>query len=48
MQVVLEEAKESYDPSIVHELQSDNLDDLDRNVNRIAAWLENWKQSNPN
>lgn len=46
MQVVLEEAKESYDPSIVHELQSNNLDDLDSNVNRISAWLDNWKQNN--
>lgn len=46
MQVVLEEARESYDPSIVHELQSNNLDDLDSNVNRIAAWLDHWKQNN--
>ena len=48
MQVVLDDARESYDASIVHEMASNNLDDLDNNVNRIATWLENWKQNNPN
>lgn len=47
MQVVLEEARESYDPEIVYELTSNDLNDLENNVNRIASWLENWKQENP-
>ncbi len=46
MQVVLEEARESYDEQIVHELNSNNLDDLDNNVARIASWYENWKINN--
>jgi adenylate kinase len=46
MQVVLEEAKESYAPEIVHELQSNTLTDLDSNVERIASWYENWKVNN--
>lgn len=43
MQVVWEEAKESYDVSIVIELPSNTLDDLDSNVNRVVAWLDAWK-----
>jgi adenylate kinase len=46
MQIVLEEAKESYDSNLVHELQSNDLNDLENNVERIAQWLENWKSNN--
>jgi adenylate kinase len=46
MQVVLEEARESYDPNMVHELQSNDLNDLDSNIERIAQWLDNWKSNN--
>lgn len=46
MQVVLDEARESYDPQIVHELSSNTLDDMDNNVQRVNTWLENWKQNN--
>ena len=46
MQVVLEEARESYDPKIVHELVSNTLDDLDSNVDRICSWYDSWKQNN--
>lgn len=45
MQVLLEEARESYDEEIVVELQSDSLDDIDGNVERIEAWIENWKKN---
>jgi adenylate kinase len=44
MQVLLEEAREAFDEEIVVELQSDSLDDIDGNVERIEAWIENWKQ----
>ena len=46
MQVVLEEAREIYDSSIVHELCSNDLSDLDSNVERVAAWYKNWKIDN--
>ncbi len=46
MQVVLEEARESYDPQIVHELQSNTLDDLESNLVRISDWYNNWKVNN--
>ena len=46
MQTVLEDIRESYDPAIIHELQSNTLDDLDSNVARIEQWLENWKANN--
>lgn len=43
MQVVLEEARESYDENIVHELASNTIDDLNNNVSRVKSWIENWK-----
>jgi adenylate kinase len=46
MQVLLEEAREGFDEEIVVELQSSSLDDIDSNVERIQAWIENWKENN--
>jgi len=46
MQVVLDEAMESYEEEIVHELQSNTAEELDSNVNRIAQWFQNWKSNN--
>jgi len=46
MQVVLEEARESYNSSIVHELSSNDLTELDSNVERVASWYKNWKVDN--
>ncbi len=46
MQTVLEDIRESYDPNIVHELQSNTIDDLDNNVARIEQWLANWRANN--
>jgi len=46
MQVLLDEARESYDEDIVVELQSDSLEDIDSNVERIQAWIEQWKENN--
>jgi len=42
MQVILEEAREAYDEEIVIELRSDNTDEIDTNVGRIATWVKNW------
>jgi adenylate kinase len=44
MEVLLQEARDSYDEEIVVELQSDDLDQIDENIERIQAWIENWKK----
>lgn len=38
--VVLDEALDSYPEGVVHELKSDGVEDLENNVERIAAWLK--------
>ena len=43
MEVLLSEARESYDKNIVVELRSNDTDDLESNVERIETWLTNWK-----
>ncbi|KAH7345196.1 P-loop containing nucleoside triphosphate hydrolase protein [Rhizoctonia solani] len=42
MQTVLDEAKSSYAEEIVVELKSESTDDLEANVSRICAWIDNW------
>ncbi|KAF2205806.1 P-loop containing nucleoside triphosphate hydrolase protein [Delitschia confertaspora ATCC 74209] len=45
MQVLLDEARESYDEEIVVELRSDGeVGEVDSNVERIQGWVENWKK----
>ena len=46
MQVLLEEAREGFDAEIVVQLRSDEVGDLEGNVERIEAWIENWKKDN--
>lgn len=46
MQVVLEEAKESYPEEAVHEVSSNTVEDLESNVSRVSQWLEAWKTDN--
>ena len=46
MQVVLDEAKESYDAEIVHEVQSNNVEEMDSNVDRCKAWVDQWIKNN--
>ncbi|KAH6626362.1 AAA domain-containing protein [Chaetomium sp. MPI-SDFR-AT-0129] len=46
MEVLLQEAKESYDEEIVVELQSVEADEMESNVDRIEQWLEQWKKNN--
>ncbi|KAI9700418.1 MAG: factor activating pos9 [Candelina mexicana] len=43
MEVLLEEARNSYDAEIVIELQSDNAEDIENNVERMEAWIAHWK-----
>lgn len=42
-QTILEEARDSYKADIVHELQSNTPDDMDDNLDKILAWIQEWK-----
>jgi adenylate kinase len=44
MQVLLEEARESYEEEIVVELRSDTAEEVEANVDRIEAWVEQWRK----
>lgn len=46
MQVVVEEARESYATEIVHEVPSNTLDDLDSALERVTSWYSSWQASN--
>lgn len=46
MEVLLQEARDSYDEEIVIELQSNTTDDMESNLDRIEAWLKQWKDDN--
>ena len=42
MQVILEEARESYAHNIVHEVPSNTIEDMENNVNRVEQWAKQW------
>lgn len=42
-QTILEEARDSYKSEIVHELQSNTPDDMEENLDKIMAWIQQWK-----
>jgi len=44
-QTILDEAKESYPPQIVFELQSNTPDDMESNIEKITQWIEQHKQN---
>lgn len=43
MEVLLEEARESYDEEIIVELESNEPEDIENNVDRIEIWIESWR-----
>ncbi|KAI0320492.1 P-loop containing nucleoside triphosphate hydrolase protein [Amylostereum chailletii] len=45
MDVVIQEARESYAPEIVVELKSEGTEDLESNVARIVQWIQAWRKS---
>jgi len=47
MQVVLEEARESYRPEIVHEIQSNTVEDAEGNASRVETWYKQWIVEHP-
>jgi len=44
MQVVLDEARESYAEDIIVELRSEKTEDLESNVARVVQWIRNWRR----
>lgn len=42
MQTILEEARDSYKKEIIFELQSNTTDELENNLERIEAWIQQW------
>lgn len=48
MGVVMQDATESYAQEIVVELQSDTVEHMDANVDRIVEWQEMWLNQHPN
>ncbi|KAJ1734995.1 factor activating pos9 [Coemansia biformis] len=45
MQVVLEEARESYKAEIIMELPSNTVEDMEANVDKIVAFVEEFRQT---
>ena len=46
MEVVAEEARESYREEVVVQLPSNTLEDMESNVGRVLSWLEQWEKDN--
>jgi adenylate kinase len=44
MQVLLDEARESYKEEIVVELRSESTEDVDGNLERVEGWVEMWRK----
>lgn len=44
MQVLLTEAHEAFDEGMVVELASNTPDDMEANVDRIVAWIAQWRK----
>jgi adenylate kinase len=46
MEVLLDEAREAFDTEIVIELTSNSSEEMESNVERIEAWVKQWKKDN--
>jgi len=46
MDVLLQEARDAYDEEIIVELSSDTSEEMDSNIDRIEAWISQWKVNN--
>ena len=42
-QTALDEARESYKENIVHELQSNVPEDMERNLDQISSWIAQFR-----
>uniref|UniRef100_A0A0E9X6D4 Adenylate kinase isoenzyme 6 n=2 Tax=Anguilla TaxID=7935 RepID=A0A0E9X6D4_ANGAN len=45
-QTIFEEAMEAYRDEIVHQLPSNDPEDLERNLEQIVQWTEQWMKDN--
>lgn len=45
-QTILDEARDSYKPEIVHEIRSDILEDIEKNASNISSWIDQWMKDN--
>lgn len=45
MEVVLNDARESYAQEIVVELQSETPEQVEQNIERIVSWVEAWRSN---
>lgn len=43
MQVLLDEARESYKENIIVELHNNSVSDMENNAKKILNWIKNWK-----
>jgi adenylate kinase len=43
MEVLLQEARESFDEEIVVELTSNSSEEMESNMDRIETWIKQWK-----
>ncbi|KAL8996768.1 MAG: hypothetical protein Q9169_003791 [Polycauliona sp. 2 TL-2023] len=48
MEVLLNEAREAFDPELVVELQSNTSEDMESNASRVETWIEQWTQNRCN
>lgn len=48
MEVLLQEARDSYDEEIIVELTSNTSEEMESNIERIEAWITQWKKNNTN
>jgi adenylate kinase len=46
MEVLLQEARDSYDEEIIVELTSNTSDEMESNIERIELWIGQWKKNN--
>lgn len=47
MEIIAQEARDSYEPEIVVELKSESVGDLESNVARIVEWIHAWMKDHP-
>ncbi|KAL1886067.1 factor activating pos9 [Ceratocystis pirilliformis] len=46
MDVLITEAREGFEESIVVELNSNTTEEMDENIDRISSWVKNWRKDN--
>ncbi|PRT52493.1 Adenylate kinase isoenzyme 6 FAP7 [Wickerhamiella sorbophila] len=47
MEVILNDARESFDEEIIVPLESNKIEEVQSNVDRILDWIKQWRERNP-